>query len=155
MLFHFRYRIAGQRSKGLAYCITNDERGGGGLCRWTLCWRKHGIPASCLSGWRNPILRFYLERETGIGPATNSLEGCDSTTELLPLGGFLRHIGKIEEMELAERIELSTSPLPRECSATELRQPVLRNNLCKTTSISYRERNLPRRILTAKKPSTT
>ncbi len=33
-----------------------------------------------------------LERETGIEPATNSLEGCDSTTELLPpsfpLGGF-------------------------------------------------------------------
>jgi hypothetical protein len=27
----------------------------------------------------------FLERETGIGPATNSLEGCDSTTELLPL----------------------------------------------------------------------
>ena len=27
-------------------------------------------------------------------------------------------------MELAERIELSTSPLPRECSATELRQLV-------------------------------
>src|ERR1700694_4247574 len=26
-----------------------------------------------------------LERETGIEPATNSLEGCDSTTELLPL----------------------------------------------------------------------
>ena len=26
----------------------------------------------------------YLERETGIEPATNSLEGCDSTTELLP-----------------------------------------------------------------------
>ena len=26
-----------------------------------------------------------VERETGIGPATNSLEGCDSTTELLPL----------------------------------------------------------------------
>src|ERR1035438_4723586 len=25
-----------------------------------------------------------VERETGIGPATNSLEGCDSTTELLP-----------------------------------------------------------------------
>ena len=25
-----------------------------------------------------------LERETGIEPATNSLEGCDSTTELLP-----------------------------------------------------------------------
>ena len=27
-----------------------------------------------------------MERETGIEPATNSLEGCDSTTELLPLG---------------------------------------------------------------------
>ena len=25
-----------------------------------------------------------LERETGIEPATNSLEGCDSTIELLP-----------------------------------------------------------------------
>ncbi len=29
--------------------------------------------------------RQSLERETGIEPATNSLEGCDSTTELLPL----------------------------------------------------------------------
>ena len=28
-----------------------------------------------------------MERETGIEPATNSLEGCDSTTELLPPGG--------------------------------------------------------------------
>jgi hypothetical protein len=30
-------------------------------------------------------LHRTLERETGIEPATNSLEGCDSTTELLPL----------------------------------------------------------------------
>jgi hypothetical protein len=29
-----------------------------------------------------------MERETGIEPATNSLEGCDSTIELLPLGRF-------------------------------------------------------------------
>ena len=29
----------------------------------------------------------HLERETGIEPATNSLEGCDSTTELLPRSG--------------------------------------------------------------------
>jgi putative membrane protein len=29
-----------------------------------------------------------MERETGIEPATNSLEGCDSTTELLPRGLF-------------------------------------------------------------------
>ena len=27
---------------------------------------------------------YSVERETGIEPATNSLEGCDSTTELLP-----------------------------------------------------------------------
>ena len=27
---------------------------------------------------------WKLERETGIEPATNSLEGCDSTIELLP-----------------------------------------------------------------------
>jgi hypothetical protein len=31
-----------------------------------------------------PVSIFELERETGIEPATNSLEGCDSTTELLP-----------------------------------------------------------------------
>ena len=30
-----------------------------------------------------------LERETGIEPATNSLEGCDSTTELLPQNPLL------------------------------------------------------------------
>src|ERR1700722_6144807 len=35
----------------------------------------HRSPVSCLQ---------ILERETGIEPATNSLEGCDSTTELLP-----------------------------------------------------------------------
>ena len=31
-----------------------------------------------------PEERRRMERETGIEPATNSLEGCDSTTELLP-----------------------------------------------------------------------
>src|ERR1700761_7159447 len=52
-----------------------------------------------------------MERETGIGPATNSLEGCDSTTELLPL-----------KLELMMGLEPMTSPLPRECSTTELHQ---------------------------------
>jgi len=33
---------------------------------------------------RGAAPRNNLERETGIEPATNSLEGCDSTTELLP-----------------------------------------------------------------------
>src|SRR5438132_428297 len=51
-----------------------------------------------LSGWRKVEMEQkwsksktgrlqvlgFLERETGIEPATNSLEGCDSTMELLP-----------------------------------------------------------------------
>ena len=41
------------------------------------------------------FLRESMERETGIEPATNGLEGRDSTTELLPLeenggGGWIR-----------------------------------------------------------------
>ncbi len=34
--------------------------------------------------FHSPLVTVLLERETGIEPATNSLEGCDSTTELLP-----------------------------------------------------------------------
>jgi hypothetical protein len=34
-----------------------------------------------------------MERETGIEPATNSLEGCDSTTELLPLALVFNEVG--------------------------------------------------------------
>jgi hypothetical protein len=36
-----------------------------------------------------------LERETGIEPATNSLEGCDSTTELLPLPCLPRSLASL------------------------------------------------------------
>jgi hypothetical protein len=39
-----------------------------------------GLPAVA----RSTSSERRLERETGIEPATNSLEGCDSTTELLP-----------------------------------------------------------------------
>ena len=43
---------------------------------------EHGLPAVAR---RTAAARERrLERETGIEPATNSLEGCDSTTELLP-----------------------------------------------------------------------
>jgi hypothetical protein len=39
----------------------------------------------CLLVTRHSSLTTALmERETGIEPATNSLEGCDSTIELLP-----------------------------------------------------------------------
>ena len=40
--------------------------------------------ALCQLSYIGKISPQYLERETGIEPATNSLEGCDSTTELLP-----------------------------------------------------------------------
>jgi hypothetical protein len=33
-----------------------------------------------------------MERETGIEPATNSLEGCDSTIELLPLRSIFNQL---------------------------------------------------------------
>src|SRR5215469_11972585 len=87
------------------------------------------------------LQRFEMERETGIEPATNSLEGCDSTTELLPLKAVLSDQLSVISfpadgsqiafsvdastdhcslttvfLELMTRIELVTSPLPRECS---------------------------------------
>jgi hypothetical protein len=39
---------------------------------------------SAMADSRSSQRERRLERETGIEPATNSLEGCDSTTELLP-----------------------------------------------------------------------
>ena len=64
-------------------------------------------------------------------------------------------------MELTERLELSTSPLPRECSTTELRQPVLTNLISLAFSQpykpnkSYRERNRPSMTRKAKNPNKT
>ena len=85
-----------------------------------------------------------MERETRIELATNSLEGCDSTTELLPpknspQGSVVRDqfILQVEAdsissprpyltpdlcslfpviLELMTGLEPVTSPLPRECS---------------------------------------
>ena len=46
-----------------------------------------------------------MERETGIEPATNSLEGCDSTTELLPpsvlASNASSHLGGLARLALA------------------------------------------------------
>ena len=60
-------------------------------------WPANRSPSRSAPGWTalarrlacQPLLTRVsgerrLERETGIEPATNSLEGCDSTTELLP-----------------------------------------------------------------------
>src|SRR3954465_8402347 len=67
-----------------------------------------------------------MERETGIEPATNSLEGCDSTTELLPptLNArspsapagkpLLSHIAAatLSGVEAAQRHRAATSAVP-------------------------------------------
>ena len=37
-----------------------------------------------------------MERETGFEPATNSLEGCDSTPELLPRGSVVETVEMVE-----------------------------------------------------------
>ena len=49
-----------------------------------------GLPASALLDCRRsvPQAGFYLERETGVEPATSSLARKHSTTELLPLYRF-------------------------------------------------------------------
>ena len=44
-----------------------------------------------------------MERETGIEPATNSLEGCDSTTELLPLDFFQERVYRKGVSRLTDR----------------------------------------------------
>ena len=60
-------------------------------------------PAHNLPSLRRDSLRAHrerrLERETGIEPATNSLEGCDSTTELLPPTGCTVCSGPLSPVE--------------------------------------------------------
>jgi hypothetical protein len=59
-----------------------DRTGDLVLTKDVLCQLSYiGLPAP---GRLRPGAKPTLERETGIEPATNSLEGCDSTTELLP-----------------------------------------------------------------------
>src|SRR5260370_1226049 len=61
--------------------------------------------------------RKAMERETGIEPATNSLEGCDSTTELLPPGATHRHSSALGASAILNRT--STSPA-RQCAQRTL-----------------------------------
>src|SRR6266550_3514553 len=70
---------------------------------WSRCpgsnWRPRPYQGRALPTELHRLSQFMctfgsLERETGIEPATNSLEGCDSTTELLPQI-FIPHPGAI------------------------------------------------------------
>ena len=67
-----------------------------------------------------------LERETGIEPATNSLEGCDSTTELLPprrhpMRYPLRHFGETARPRQRTLSTLCASHSPAPTSTTRFR----------------------------------
>ena len=68
----------------------SPQRGDGGqACRDVARESVFGCPPSrrkapLRRGRLHSLRERSLERETGIEPATNSLEGCDSTTELLP-----------------------------------------------------------------------
>ena len=59
-----------------------DRTGDLVLTKDVLCQLSYiGVKSSVAS---RRFFQSVVERETGIEPATNSLEGCDSTTELLP-----------------------------------------------------------------------
>src|SRR5262249_58833644 len=53
-----------------------------------------------------------LERETGIEPVTNSLEGCDSTTEFLPLklAGLRRSLASLGISAAGSRFSHARNP---------------------------------------------
>src|SRR5579872_762605 len=55
-------------------------------------YKSDALPTELRQRSENSILANHLERETGIEPATNSLEGCDSTIELLPHWSALNHL---------------------------------------------------------------
>ncbi len=59
-----------------------------------------GLPAEAARAAR---VSRRLERETGIEPATNSLEGCDSTTELLPPSFHFGEAGRSALTNQAQR----------------------------------------------------
>ena len=63
-----------------------------------------------------------MERETGIEPATNSLEGCDSTTELLPPSTTLNANSRFREFTLMDRpsnIHFSIPIITQHCQITD------------------------------------
>ena len=69
------------------------------------------------------VMRQTVLRLAFAEPLKYSQNGVYGTPELsFPFKFLEGFLGTKSEMVLQERIELSTSPLPRECSTTELRQ---------------------------------
>lgn len=85
------------------------------------------------------VLRQTVLRLAFVKPLRYSPNGVYGTPDFAfpfkALGGIS---GKKSEMVLPERIELSTSPLPRECSTTELRQQPDAADFCHIVSPSAR-----------------
>ena len=91
-----------------------------------------------------------LERETGIEPATNSLEGCDSTTELLPpmrlTASPARHIPPLCKAQRTKQLQqgrpLPTSPLHSPRQPSERRQKKVGGEGRVRTSVATRTAQL-------------
>src|SRR5689334_533554 len=82
-----------------------------------------------------------MERETGIEPATNSLEGCDSTTELLPpfdprrsLRASLRGHTSPPPQPARSKILPPHEPLPLERNLASCRRGAARSAACRQTN---------------------
>ena len=70
------------------------------------------------------VMRQTVLRLAFLEPLRYGQNGVYGTPEFsFPFKALAGFSGQESEMVLRERIELSTSPLPRECSATELPQP--------------------------------
>ncbi len=77
--------------------------------------RTSGLPPAC------PALVFRTAKQDGHRSTVNRVvRRVDESSR--PVRDLLFALGYFRKMVLQERIELSTSPLPRECSTTELLQ---------------------------------
>ena len=131
------------RSRGYASGADDQDRTGDlVLTKDALCQLSYiGLRTSALQSRRpsaqsrhparSSLRERRLERETGIEPATNSLEGCDSTTELLPPSrsralAFAAPAGKPARVPLCIRLALAPSAFDSPArSRSAARQPKL------------------------------
>ena len=102
---------------------TADKSADNSLTHTTLASPEEEWPAI-----RSSRSERRMERETGIEPATNSLEGCDSTTELLPPTRHsisLRRYGGQARFALTPTCPMSRRPLSNPPTVARSRLPCL------------------------------